>query len=237
MLKLHHARIEVLWANASWIEEKELNEIHSSLLFILFLSCRMLQIVSQIISAMLMYGTWYLMSVCVCVLTAVFCWRCSMTALKVFMTRWSSVLSSLRTPVELVFMCTAYELLAVLLLGSVCLTPICFCHFTWTLLSACLCVFLVDKWSSDFVDRRMVYQMVWYQCCEYLTAQHVMSTKVATRCVTSPQSNLRTARRSSANKTYSKLLSSYCSSTLTPLAVRGDVGLGTAYRLIQHGDG
>jgi len=54
-----------------------------------------------------------------CVLAAVFCWRCRKTVLKVFMTHWSSVLSSLRMLVELAFTSTAYELLAVLLPGSV----------------------------------------------------------------------------------------------------------------------
>ena len=39
---------------------------------------------------------------------------------------------------------------------------------------------------------------------------------------TSPQSNLRRARRSSADKTNSKLLQSHSPSMLTPLAVRED---------------
>ena len=61
-----------------------------------------------------------------CTLSAVSCWQCSKTALKVSMTRWSSVLLSLRTLAESASMSTAYELLAALLLGSV-LVSHCWC--------------------------------------------------------------------------------------------------------------
>ena len=97
---------------------------------------------------------------------------------------------------------------------------------------------LIPGPSRPIISNSIYIQLAVFPQCTRQTRhtdqQMVEATKpaptLAYDCIvtrlTSPQSNLRTARRSSANKTYSKLLSSHSPSMLMPLAVRGDVGLG-----------